>query len=103
MSSLARTTQTVTYGRRLPSGRVEAICSCCACPIRVSSSCVHVVVMAVRPFDLSVLDSDDRLLAFADDVLAGADRAEGRLAQGERDRTSAQHRRLGHGDLVRRG
>src|SRR5215207_7249102 len=47
-SSPTRTTQIVTYGRSVPSGRAEVTRSTSASPIRLSSALVHVVTSAAE-------------------------------------------------------
>jgi hypothetical protein len=49
MSSPARTTQTITGSRSVPSDRTEAIRISCAAPIRSSSWLVHVGMTSMQP------------------------------------------------------
>ena len=53
-----RTTQIVTYGRTVPSGRSDAICSSFASPILASSSVFHPVIsgLLAMPPDRSVAE-----------------------------------------------
>src|SRR6185436_11682617 len=57
-SSSTRTTQIVTYGRSVPSGRSEASCNSLASPMLPSSSSVHAFIGVTSRHGFSVGDSN---------------------------------------------